>query len=266
MSAAGNVGWTRWRHAIPGVAVARWSLALVLATAAWATPVAAQPRATLVGVVRDTAGNPVPNAEVRLVGDLDAIARTNDSGGFRLAALPPGPQSFRFRRMGFLPATVNLTLRGGQTDSLALALTMSSVGLAAVLIEDEYLAKSHRLLPGFWERRSRGFGNYMTRDEIEKREAHEFADIVRMMPGVTVQTRGGRKVIRFNRGSQRSDCPPQYYVDGMRIENMSPDEMTPQDVEAIEVYSGPATIPPQFAPKFNSYTCGVIVIWTRLPG
>ena len=257
---------SRLHHDSAGLVLTRRCLALLLVLAAPFATAAAQARATLVGVVRDTAGNAVPGAEVRLVGDLDAIARTNDSGGFRLAALPTGPQVFRFRRMGFLPATVNLTLRGGQTDSLAISLTMTSMALAAVLVEDEYLAKSHRLLPGFWERRSRGLGNYMTRDEIEKREAREFADIVRMMPGVTIQTRGGRKVIRFNRGSQRSDCPPQYYVDGMRIENMSPDEMTPQDVEAIEVYSGPATTPPQFAPKFNSYTCGAIVIWSRLPG
>jgi hypothetical protein len=52
----------------------------------------------------------------------------------------------------------------------------------------------------------------------------------------------------------------------MKIENGSPDEFTPQDVEAIEFYSGPSTIPPQFAPRFNSYTCGAVVIWTRLPG
>lgn len=69
----------------------------------------------------------------------------------------------------------------------------------------------------------------------------------------------------MNRGAVR-DCPPQYVVDGMRIEAGSPDEFTPQDVEAVEFYSGPATMPPQFAPRFNSYTCGAIVIWTRLPG
>ena len=69
-----------------------------------------------------------------------------------------------------------------------------------------------------------------------------------------------------NRAGGGRDCPPQYVVDGMRIENASPDEFVPQDVEAIELYSGPATIPPQFAPRFNSYTCGAVVIWTRLPG
>ena len=259
-------GVPRFQRDIAGVPVARWCVVLLLAVAGSASPASAQARAALVGVVRDSAGNPVPGAEVRLIGDADAIARTNDSGGFRLAALRTGPASFRFRRMGFLPATVNLVLRGGQTDSLVLALTMTTVSLATVLVEDEYLARSHRLLPGFWDRRSRGFGNYMTRDEIEKREPREFVDIVRLMPGVTIQTRSGRAVIRFNRGSQRTDCPPQYFVDGMRIDNMSPDEMTPQDVEAIEVYAGPATTPPQFAPRPNTLTCGAVVIWTRLPG
>ena len=55
----------------------------------------------------------------------------------------------------------------------------------------------------------------------------------------------------------------------MRVENASPDEFPPQDVEGIELYAGSATIPPQFAPRFQSIrtqTCGAVVIWTRLPG
>jgi len=40
----------------------------------------------------------------------------------------------------------------------------------------------------------------------------------------------------------------------------------PSDIEALEFYSGPATTPPQFTNRAFSHTCGVIVIWTRLPG
>lgn len=251
-----------------GRATAGWIPLLVAAAmAAGLSGAAAQaPRATLAGVVRDSAGNPVPGAEVRFLGAEDLVARTNDSGGFRLGALPAGPGRFRFRRMGFQPAIVTLTLRSGQTDSLVLSLTINAVQLPGVLVEDEYEARSRRLLAGFWDRRARGFGNYITRTQIEKREAHEFVDIVRLTPGVSVQTRGGRKVLRFARGGFRNDCPPDYFVDGMRIDGANPDEFTPQDVEAIELYSGPATIPPMFAPKVNAITCGAVIIWTRIPG
>ncbi|NUP55819.1 MAG: TonB-dependent receptor plug domain-containing protein [Gemmatimonadaceae bacterium] len=222
--------------------------------------------ATLVGVVRYSAGSPIPAVEVRFTGTDQISVRTNDSGGFRMVNLPVGIGKVTVRRMGFGPATAEVRLRSGRTDSLVFALNPLATTLAGVLVEDEYEARSHRLLAGFWERRSRGFGYFLTRDEIEKRDAHEFADLARMAPNVLVGTRNGRRVIRFTRSATARDCPPQYVVDGMKIENGSPDEFTPQDVEAIEFYSGPATIPPQFAPRFNSYTCGAVVIWTRLPG
>jgi hypothetical protein len=36
---------------------------------------------------------------------------------------------------------------------------------------------------------------------------------------------------------------------------------TPKDIAGIEVYAGPATIPPHFAGGRSS--CGVVVVWTR---
>ena len=227
---------------------------------------AQQVPATLVGVVRDSAGTPIPAVEVRFTGTDQISVRTNDSGGFRMVNVPVGIGKVTVRRMGFAPATAEVRLRSGRTDSLVFALNALATTLAGVLVEDEYEARSHRLLAGFWERRSRGFGYFLTRDEIEKRDAHEFTDLARMAPNVQVGTRNGRRVIRFTRSATGRDCPPQYVVDGMKIENGSPDEFTPQDVEAVEFYSGPATIPPQFAPRFNSFTCGAVVIWTRLPG
>ena len=223
---------------------------------------------TLVGLVRDSSGRPVPGAEVRVTGSA-LVARTNDSGGFRLQGLPLGTVNVTARRIGFAPASFDLSMRAGQRDSLILTLSMLAQNLPGVLAVDEAMTRSQRLLAGFWSRRSQGFGHYLTRDEIVARDAHEFTDLVRMMPNVTVQLRNGRPTIRFPRYGQmsiRGDCPPLFWVDGQRVEGATPDEFPPQDVEAMEVYSGAATIPPQFAPRMNSNTCGVIVIWTRIPG
>ena len=250
--------------AFSGKVLARAAVGVLIVAAA--SRAGAQTRyASLVGVVRDSAGHPIPGVEVRLQGSTNGYTRTNDSGGFRLPGLPAGAVNVSARRLGFAPASMDVNLRPGHIDSLVLSLTATVASLEGVLVEDEYDARSHRMLAGFWDRRSRGFGSFITRDEIEKRDPHDFVDLVRMVPSIQVQSRNGRKVVRLGRGTNR-DCPPQYWVDGLRIEGASPDEFVPQDVEAVEVYAGPATIPPQFTARFNSYTCGAIVIWTRIPG
>ncbi|MEO7458327.1 MAG: carboxypeptidase regulatory-like domain-containing protein [Gemmatimonadaceae bacterium] len=230
---------------------------------------AGKPHSTLVGMIRDSAGRAIPGVEVWLRGS-DLYTITNDGGGFRIPTTPVGAVKLTVRRLGYEQATVDLTLREGQTDSLVVALTSVAANLPGVVVEDEAISRSKRLLAGFWERRARGFGHYYTREEIEKRDAHEFVEIVRMTPSLSIVSQNGRKVIRFSRTmGTRGDCPPQYWVDGMRLENASPDEFPPQDIEAIEIYAGAATMPAQFAPKVQSFktqTCGAIVIWTRLPG
>jgi hypothetical protein len=246
-----------------------WFVHAAVIGSAIAMPVAHSAQAqhtTLVGLIRDSSGHPIPGVEVRLAGQ-DLLTHTNDLGGFRLASMPVGAVKISARRLGFAPAIVDLTLRVGRVDSLVLSLSTLAASLPGVVVEDEYMKRSKRLLAGFWERRSRGFGHFVTRDEIERGQAHDFVDVVRMTPGLQLIQKNGRRVIRFGRGGRSgSDCPPQYWVDGIRIEQASPDEFTPEQVEAIELYTGPATLPAQFSSRGSFSTCGAVVIWTRIPG
>ncbi len=223
------------------------------------------PSTSLVGVVRDSVGHPVTSAELRIA-ESELLARTNDSGGFRFGAVPLGRATVVLRRLGYAQVKIPVTLREGRIDSLVITLSTLATELPGVLVVDEAEARSRKLLAGFWERRSHGFGSFVTRDEIEKKMSSDFTDLVRQIPSVKVSTLNGRKFIGFYRNAGNPTCPPQYFVDGQRIEQGSPDEFTPSDVEAIEVYAGAATIPPQFAPHMWSRTCGAVVIWTRLPG
>jgi hypothetical protein len=225
---------------------------------------AQSPLAGLVGIVRDSGGVPIRDVQIRLGSGPRAI--TNEKGGFAFASLSPGVTMVSLRRLGFAPDSISVILRAGRVDSLVLVMTSMAAELPGVTVEDEADARSHRILAGFWERRSRGFGNFMTRDEIDKRDAHDFVDLTRMIPSLRVVNMNGRRTLRFNGSLQPRDCPPQYVVDGMRIEQGSPDEFSPHDIEALEFYSGPATTPPQFSNRAFTHTCGTIVIWTRLPG
>lgn len=247
----------------------RRSGATLVALGLTALPVASRaqsPLAGLVGIVRDSTGGPIRDVQVRLGGASGPRAITNEKGGFGFASLNPGATMVSVRRLGFAPDSIPVVLRAGRVDSLVFVMTSMAATLPGLTVEEEADARSHRILAGFWERRSRGFGNFMTREEIDKRDAHDFVDLTRMIPSLRAVTINGRRTLRFNGSIQPRDCPPQYVVDGMRIEQGSPDEFSPHDIEALEFYSGPATTPPQFTNRSFSHTCGVIVIWTRLPG
>jgi hypothetical protein len=220
----------------------------------------------LVGVVRDSSGHPLMGVELRMQGQDALLTRTNDEGGFRIASMPVGPASIALRRLGFAPAVIEVRLRANEIDSLVISMSALPTTLPEVAAVDEHDARSKSILARFWERRSSGFGSFMTRNEIESRNAPDFAELVRTIRGVQITTRNGRKVIRFGRSSGLRDCPPQYILNGMRIENGSPDEFAPEDVEALEIYPGVSTVPIEFQPRPNTYTCGAVVIWTRIPG
>ena len=220
---------------------------------------------TLVGSVRDSAGRAIADAELR-IDDSAVLARTGAGGGFHIARAPVGTVRVAARRLGFAPTTLAITLLPGRTDSLVVTLLAVAAELPGVVVEEDATTRSQRLLPGFWERRARGFGSFITRDEIVRRNTSEFVDLLRRLPGASITQVNGRPAVRFKRNIGPRDCPPQYFVDGMPLHAATPDEFSPEDVEAIELYAGPATTPVQFAPRPMSNTCGAIVIWTRLPG
>jgi hypothetical protein len=216
----------------------------------------------LAGLVRDSVGHPIPLAEIRARGNV-LVARSDDSGKFHVPQMPPGARAVFVRRLGFAPNRAQFTPGAGETDSVVIVLTAVATALPSVVAREERDSLSHKILADFWARRARGFGRFITRDDIEARGGMHFVDLLRAVPSVTIQNSRGRPEVRFSRSVIR-DCPPQYWVDGIPIERGSADEFYPDGVEAIELYSGPATTPPQFS--LRSMTCGTIVIWTRLPG
>ena len=216
----------------------------------------------LVGLVRDSVGHAIPLAEVRARGNV-LVARSDDSGRFHVAQMPAGARGVFVRRLGFTPQRMLITPSTGVTDSIVVTLVAVATALPSVVAMERHDSLSKSVLSEFWARRARGFGQFVTRDDIERRGGMRFTDLVREVPSVRVLNMHGRSELRFSRSVIR-DCPPQYWVDGIPIEKGSADEFTPDNVEAIELYSGPATTPPQFVTR--GMTCGTIVVWTRLPG
>jgi hypothetical protein len=78
--------------------------------------------------------------------------------------------------------------------------------------------------------------------------------------------RGSNKsVLRFGRvTSNRANCTPAMFLDGVETRDLEVDDVTTADVEAIEVYTGSSGVPSELASRTN-FGCGVVAIWTRRP-
>lgn len=217
---------------------------------------------TLRGVVTDSAGRPIPGADVSIV-SLRLLTRTNDSGRFVLDGLSRDSVELSVRRLSYEPRAIRVaptTAHGLHVVLKPYAALLSAVNVTAGEL------RRREMIEDFYRRRVKGVGQYITRTEIENRWGGASSDLFRMVPGVRfIRTASGRG-IRFPTTSIRSrDCPPMIWIDGQKVPGMEIDDVPLADVEGIEIYSGPSTTPLQFSQSQTANTCGTIVVWSRPP-
>jgi Carboxypeptidase regulatory-like domain/TonB-dependent Receptor Plug Domain len=225
----------------------------------------AQSVGAISGTIRDSAGAPIPSVEVVLLQRPGAVY-TDSLGTFRFTEVPSGKRALHFRRLGFEPKSLDADISQGQTLALSVVLDPFATEIEGMTVEEA--TRRRQLLSDFYDRKSRGFGHFITRDDIDKRNPMNLSDMMRMVPGAKLVPMQGttQAALRFNRAQIGRDCPPQYWVDGVKAFNLNIDDIVPQDVEGIEIYPGASTVPPQFNTREGTTICGVVLIWTRIPG
>lgn len=261
-------------------------LCAALALLASATPVRAQGMFT--GVVVDNGTNaPVEGASVTLLSQQGRRMRTVVTGSDGRFSFVPSPGYYRFRvaRVGYVQVnTAHVRVVRDSVD-LEIRLRNDAVMLAPITV----VARSGRVSPvlsGFYHRMENGFGRYITRDQIERRQPGQITDMLRMLPGVRMTPRAsgiGADVV-MNRAAPRvGGCPVQIFLDGIRVnrgdaptvnrdsldeslialnETISVDELAdPSELEGIEVYYGLAGVPAEFMGP--DARCGTVAVWTR---
>lgn len=246
-----------------GSSRARSVASITLLIMAFAFPVDGQAHragASLSGAVRDQTGAPIAFAQVTVA----AVQGEADSAGhFSLTGLTPGSTHVVVRRLGFTPRRIAVTLSEGRADSLDVILTSFPIALAGVTTE----AAGFGRMADFERHRSHGHGIYLDRAELEKRRTPNLSDVLRRLPGVRIGTdRNGRTMLRMGRSSNGRDCPPDFWIDGIRAQHLGVDDVPVSDIEALEVYRGPSGLPPEFNARFANAQCGAVIIWTRVPG
>ena len=178
-------------------------------------------------------------------------------GRFSLGDLPSGTQVLEVRRIGYLLAQQPVELRSGRTVT-------QDVQLRRIVTLDSIrvLAQRSRYREFEFNRKANRFGKFYTVDSIEQRHPLYTSDLFRMTPGFKVVGFALDAVVRSSRGASsitRGECSPNIVIDGMPHQEIN--LISPSEVGAMEIYRPGEPVPLQY-----NEGCGVIVIWTRLPG
>lgn len=249
----------RWVTSCLGVGTV--ALATVLAGAA--RPVAAQApaeRGEVAGRVVDAGGRAVSGARVSVLGTT-RLAESDDLGAFRLTDIATGEVRLAVRRLGFAPETLTVLVRTAGAASVSLSLERVSQPLPAVQVHGRRDLTGP--MAGFYERMERGHGRFFTQEQLDKQTSRRMSDLLRGIPGLRLeQRRGGAQSVRM-RGST---VAPLFWLDGvpMGMAELDLDNFDPRTFAGIEIYSGAATVPVEFAGGRTMTTSGgTVLLWTR---
>jgi TonB family protein len=220
----------------------------------------ATPRGAISGLVRDSSGAGIAGAEVSVAG-TGLRTHTNQQGEFRLTNIPAGAITLGVRRLGFVPAVASTVIAAHEAAVMSVIVAPLAQALATVIVRGDRRFEAYGRLAGFYQRRSRSSGgHFITREQIDQRNPARLTDLFRTVPGTRIHSSTFTNVVRF-RGMR---CAPLVWLDGFpaAAAEFDLDALDPYIVEAVEVYPGVATVPPEFRWVRGGGSCGAIVVWT----
>lgn len=220
------------------------------------------------GSVTDTLLKPLPVADITIVG-TGARITTTANGRFRFQRVPPGQYLVVVRRIGYAPTSGIIQVPSADTLRVSYMLARSVSVMDTIRTRERRV--SLRTLE-FETRRAQGVGQFLTQEDIERRGSVQISDYLRSMRGVDVQRQtqeafGGTIAFSRREGGSFSSgagaCAMQVVVDGIIMPQFFNLDLlpSPKQIAGVEVYSGAATVPPQFGG--NDRRCGLIAVWTR---
>jgi TonB-linked SusC/RagA family outer membrane protein len=216
----------------------------------------AQETGVLEGRVTETAGTPVPDALITVVG-TNRGARTAEDGQYRIASLRAGELVIRVTRLGYAAVTRPVTITVGQTARLDVTLAP-----AAVIIDEVIVTATGE------SQRRRESGNTVNTVLPTPERLATSTTVAQLLeaqaPGVYINSPGGTtgsaSRIRIRGANSLSlTNEPLLIVDGIRVSNEITqsnnlgggigvggqgssrfNDINPDDIESIEILKGPA--------------------------
>ena len=205
----------------------------------------------LLGVYSSTTGDALEGVEV-----WDLIAKsytvTSSTGTVSLSFVKSQHDSsvIWLRKIGYQDST--LLVMTGPADTIPITFVMERVDeLAPIVTSATGLKQTPLVIRGLEERMAQGQGKFITPADLrQEADGRQLGELL-VAKGIDL-TRRSQKTLM-------TTCRTQVYLDGARS-TLDP-RSSVSDYEAVEFYSGPATVPPQY--RANA-ACGVLLLWTRV--
>lgn len=249
-------------------------LAAALAAFAPAHARAQEPGTLTVTVIDADSGDPLERVRVRIAGETRGV--TDTSGVARVTGLARGARlAVELSRTGYAPRRMQVEMGDLAVEEMV---ELTAVRAAASTDADPRatLSARRRAIEEFRQRSRRGRGGlFATRAEIERRDPRTIGELFPSLPAPRGRAAPAPTLRSARAGTAAAmECAPLHYVDGVRspvergatLQSLMDDidaEFRPSDVEGVEVYP-PGATPPPFVPSRG--LCGVVLVWTRLPG
>lgn len=202
-------------------------------------------------------GEPLVNAAVELV-DRNLAAVADSAGRYRFRNLEPGEVTLRVSYLGARTGDRTVTLEAGEAVRHDMLAERTAVEVAELRVQVRRRRRGK--MAGFEERRERGRGDFVTREEIERIHPTRTTQIIRREAAGVIKverTESGRLRLLLGRGPDK--CPPAVFLDGGLVSGLRVNDVDPSDLEAIEIYDGNEA-PPRYEVMRG---CGVVLLWMR---
>lgn len=201
------------------------------------------------------------------------LAHGDSAGVLQLRIKEKTPFDGQLRRAGYVASSVRVTgLEAGDSTVVLLAPT-SAQSLRVLNVRGRSTVSRYA---DFDRRRMSGReGIFLTDSQIVKGGHILFTDLFRRFSslrvtdslGVYVVTsaRAQKPVITPGKPIDLGPCAFRIVIDDLQMAwGFDLNMLNRDEVYGIEIYSGPATIPPEFGSMHKDAMCGIIVIWTKI--
>jgi hypothetical protein len=137
----------------------------------------------LIGIVRDGNGAALEGVSVLVQG---ATVRTDARGNFRHFTTNIDTVTIVLRLVGFDPIDALLTARASQWDTVLVQMDNGGAQRLAKVNVNEAPRRNALGLRAFEERRARGIGIFLSRDDLTERQGTKLTDLLRTRRGLTM--------------------------------------------------------------------------------
>lgn len=220
---------------------ARYVLLLSLFFACFAGSASAQEQeGTVTGLITDGQGDPLPGAQVAIVGTTRGGA-TDTEGRYRLEHAPVGEQTLRASFVGYRPQTATVVVRTGQTAEQDFTLESDLLQMEEAVVTASFNPRA--------KIESSVAITTLSPQEIETRAPRSTADLLKAIPGFYVESSGGDVGNNlFARGipqggsyryiSLQEDGLPVYEAPELSFVNVDVFQRTDETVATLEAVRG----------------------------